>query len=79
MSNKNMINAPPQLDPEKYTSWRKAMTIWEMATSFSKDKRAPVVFLSLAGKAQEAVLELDPKLLNTDTGMDALYEKLDYI
>ena len=55
------------------------MTIWEMVTTFSKDKRAPVVFLSLTGKAQEAILELDPLTLNTDTGMDALYAKLDSI
>ena len=79
MAGNKQINAPPELVPEKYTSWRKAMTIWEMVTTFSKDKRAPVVFLSLTGKAQEAILELDPSTLNTDTGMDALYAKLDSI
>ena len=55
------------------------MTIWEMATSVPEEKRAPVVFLSLSGKAQEAILELDPTELNTRNGMRVLYDKLDSI
>ena len=71
------IYAPPELVPEKYASWRKAMAIWEMATTLEKKKRAPVVFLSLSGKAQEAILELDPTVLSADDGLDKLYDKLD--
>ena len=39
--------------------------------------RAPVVILSLVGKAREAVLELDMATLNADHGMEKLYQKLD--
>ena len=69
--------APPELVPENYSSWKKEMRFWEMATPVAKPKRAPTVFLSLVGKAREAVLEMDPDQLNTDTGMDLLYAKLD--
>ena len=36
-----------------------------------------MVFLSLEGKAREAVLELDTMVLNSEDGMKKLYEKLD--
>ena len=35
------------------------------------------MFLSLEGKAREAVLELDTAVLNSEDGMKKLYEKLD--
>ena len=69
--------APPLLIPEKYRTWRKEMTFWEMATSVPAAKRAPTVFLTLKGKAREAVLEMDPESLNKDGGMNVLYGKLD--
>ena len=68
---------PPTLVPEKYTSWRKEMVIWEMATNVEKKKMAPTVFLTLTGKAREAVLEMDAATLNEDNGLTKLYEKLD--
>ena len=42
-----------------------------------KAKRAPIVFLSFEGKAREAVLELDIAALNSEDGMEKVYEKLD--
>ena len=53
------------------------MAIWEMATSITPEKRGPTVFLSLSGKAQEAVLELGPAVLGATDGLNRLYEKLD--
>ena len=55
------------------------MQIWEMATSLDKTKRIPKVFLSLEGKAREAILELDTAVLNSEDGMKNLYEKLDTV
>ena len=72
----NKLFAPPELVPDKYASWRKAMAIWEMATNLEKKKRAPVVFLSLSDKAQEAILELDPTTLSAEDRLEKLYEKL---
>ena len=73
----NNVLAPPRLEPNKYESWRKEMSIWEMATNVVLKKRAPTVFLALTGKAREAVLEMDSSLLHADDGMAKLFEKLD--
>ena len=72
-----MMNALPKLDPDKYESWKKAMSIWQVATNVPAKKQAPTVFLSLTGKASEAVLEMDVSELNADDGMTKLYAKLD--
>ena len=68
---------PPALLKDKYSTWRKEMLIWELATSLDKTKRALMVFLSLEGTAREAVLELDIAVLNSEDGMKKLYKKLD--
>ena len=69
--------APPLLDTERYDAWRKEMRLWEMATNVEAVKRAPTVFLTLEGKAREAILEMDALSLNTENGMKLMYEKLD--
>ena len=48
-----------------------------IVTSLDKAKRALMLFLSLKGKAREAVLELDTAVLNSEDGMKKLSEKLD--
>ena len=53
------------------------MKFWQLATNISPKKQAAVVFLTLTGKARDAVLEMDPDELNVDNGLDLLYEKLD--
>ena len=68
---------PITLLKDKYSTWRKEMQIWELATSLDKTKRALIVLLSLEGKAREAVWELDTAVLNSEDGMKKLYEKLD--
>ena len=69
--------APPELEPEKYSSWKKSMAIWELATNLTKEKRGPVVYLSLKGKAQEAVLELGANVIGAADGLQKIYDKLD--
>ncbi len=61
--------APPALLKNKYSTWKKEMQIWELVTSLDKTKRAPIVFLSLEGKAREAILKLDTAVLNSEDGM----------
>ena len=53
------------------------MQIWEMATCVKKAKWVPIVFPSPEGKARKAVLELDIAALNSEDGMEKVYEKLD--
>ena len=62
---------------DKYNTWKKEMQIWDLATCVEKEKCAPIVFLSLEGKAREAVLELDIMVLNSEDRMEKVYEKLD--
>ena len=68
---------PPALLKDKYSTWKKEIKIWELVTSLNKTKRALMVFSSLEGTAREAVLELDTAVLNSEDGMEKLYEKLD--
>ena len=70
---------PPALLKDKYSTWRKEMLIWELATSLDKTKWALdlMVFFSLEGKAKEAVLKLKTAVLNSEDGMKKLFEKLD--
>ena len=70
------MNFPTSLT-DKYSTWKKEMQIWEMATCVAKAKQTLVVFLSLEGKVREAVLELDIAVLNSEDGMEKAYEKLD--
>ena len=53
------------------------MQISEMAMSVKKVKQALIVFLSQEGKARKVVLELDIVALNSEDGMEKVYEKLD--
>ena len=47
--------SPPVLLTDKYSTWKNEKQIWEMATCVEKVKRALIVFISLEGKAREAV------------------------
>ena len=69
--------APHQLEPGNYTSWRKEMVFWEHATNVDKKKRVATIFMTLTGKAREAILELSPRDLNEEDGLSKLYNKLD--
>ena len=68
---------PPVLNPDFYKTWKRELTLWSMASTVPPQRKAPVVFLTLEGKAREAVLETDINLLNTENGLDILIEKLD--
>ena len=76
-SSGSALIAPPRLEPTEYERWRKEMKLWEIATNIIPKKRAATVFLTLSGKAREAVLEMDTDDLSSDDGMTKLYEKLD--
>ena len=53
------------------------MVHWEHATNVDKKKPAATVFLTLTGKAREAILEMSPTDLNKEDGLSKLYSKLD--
>ena len=63
--------------PGEYSTWKKEMQMWEIATCVEQAKQALTVFLSQKGKAREAVLELNIVALNSEDGMEKVYEKPD--
>ena len=70
--------APPLLTEDiSYENWKKEIKIWQVFTSVDKKKQAPAIFLTLQGKARDAVLEMDVNTLNADDGVVKLIETLD--
>ena len=56
--------------------------MWQIATSVEKNQQAIIIFLeSLEGnlKAEKAASDLTATDLNTDQGMNLLFEKLDKV
>ena len=60
-----------------YEQWLKELEIWQCFTDIPKAKQAPAIFLTLEGKAREAVLELDVANLSCDDGVKNLTTRLD--
>ena len=65
---------PPHFNPEFYSSWKKEMRLWQLATNFSPARKAPAVFLSLEGQAPTAILEMGVALLHSNDGIYKLIE-----
>ena len=54
------IKAPPSLSKcISYEAWLKEIEIWQAFTDLAKAKQGPAIFLTLEGRAREAVLELE--------------------
>ena len=77
----NNIKNPPSFDPETddFVSWKNDLSVWKMFSDYQKKKIGPAVYLSLKGKAREAVRTMDVTKLNEDAGYDTLITKLDGI
>ena len=74
------INQILQLNNEtSYERWKKEVKLWETFTDLTAEKRAPAICLSLTGRAQDAVLELDITKLNSVTGVKELIAKLNTV
>ena len=53
--------------------------IWQRFTTLEQKKQALAIFLSLEGKAREAVLEVDLEELNEVDGVEKVLAKLDQL
>ena len=60
-----------------YENWTKEIKICQIFTDLPKEKQGPAIYLTLAGKAREAVLELDIEMLNDDSGVNNVLKRLD--
>ena len=70
--------APPTLeDSTVYENWKKEIKIWQVFRDLPKMKQGPAIYLTLSGKAREAVFELDIEKLNDDSGVDTVLKRLD--
>ena len=72
------FKAPPTLGKSTlYNNWKKEIKIWEAFTSIPEEKRAPAIFMALAGEAKEAVLNMDLEKLTAKDGVVNLIDTLD--
>ena len=72
------FKAPPTLGKSTlYNNWKKEIKIWEAFTSIPEEKRAPSIFMTLAGEAKEAVLNMDLEKLTAKDGVVNLIDTLD--
>lgn len=71
--------APPVMrDGLPYDDWKKELQIWQAFTDLDKKRQGGALFLTLTGKAREAVLgEIEVDKVNKDNGVDTIVKALD--
>ena len=77
MASRDFKAPPPMRQDLPYSEWKHEIKVWKAFTSLEKSKLGPALFLSLSGSARDAAREVSIEILNSDTGLDALIEKLD--
>ena len=64
------FKSPPALNENSvYEPWKGEIAIWQAFTDLSAEKQGPAIFLTLSGKAREAVLQLDVSKLTDKNGV----------
>ena len=72
------LKAPPVfVEDEDYLSWKNDIEVWEMFTDLDKKKRGPAVYLTMTGRARDAVREIPAAELGGNDGLNKIIEKLD--
>ena len=75
----NIKNPPILTEDADYTEWKSDLGVWEVYTDLEKKRRGPAVYLSLSGRAREAVRGLTTTQLGGDNGVKLITDKLDAI
>jgi len=80
-SGSSLIINPPIFDETKMTwrEYKKEIEVWSMLTNLDKQKRGPALWMSLKGKAKEAIKEMDLNEIKAENGLDEMIRKLDEI
>ena len=74
------IKAPPTFsEGDDYLAWKNDISVWEMFTEYSEAKRGPAVYLSLVGKARDAIREIPAANLANAEGVKTITDRLDQI
>ena len=69
---------PPLLSKSPvYTDWKKKIDIWSSFTSLEKEKQGAALLLTLEGEAEDAALELDVSVINSNDGLKSVIQQLD--
>ena len=77
MASHSNFKAPPALSKcSSYETWLKEIKIWQKFTDLKPDKQGPAIFLTLEGRAREAVLELDVDEIGDAKGVENIVQKL---
>ena len=80
-SGSSLIINPPIFDETKMTwrEYKKEIEVWSMLTNLAKQKRGPALWMSLKGKAKEAIKEMDLNEIKAENGLDEMIRRLDEI
>ena len=76
------LKAPPVFKPEDdddYGNWKNDLEIWKMFTDTKPEKLGPAVYLSLEGRAREAVRGITAEELGKPEGYATIVNELDKI
>ena len=78
MSNEKIIG-PPNYDEAKFSwkEYKKEVEVWAMLTNLPKKKQGPALWMSLSGKAKEAIQDMDTDEIKADDGLHMTVAKLD--
>ena len=71
------FKAPPSLSKSScYDDWLKEIEIWQAFTDLAAEKQGPAVFLTLEGKAREAMLNMDIEKIKGRDGVENIVTEL---
>ena len=71
------IKNPPGLEKSSsYEQWEMSLKMWQLVTDLKLEQQGPAVFLSLSGKAKDAVYDLGVENIKSAQGVDKILEVL---
>ena len=76
------IRCSPVFCPEEdedYRTWKSNVEVWQLYTKEDKCRQGPAVYLSLKGKARDAVRGMSKDDLKKDNGFDLILAELDKV
>ena len=72
-------NPPVLTDESCYQTWVRDIKVWRMLTDLKKEKYGPAIYLSIFGKARDAVSAIETEDIGKENGADTILKKLDEI
>ena len=60
----------------QYEAWVREVKLWSLCCKLEKKEQGPALALSLSGHAQQAAMDIDTDMVNSDHGLQAVINKL---